>query len=71
MNTATRCSIVLNGEPIETGARTLEDVVVEAGFGEARVATAVNGTFVAAGQRAGVMITAGDKVEVVSARQGG
>ncbi|MFZ4806736.1 MAG: sulfur carrier protein ThiS [Hyphomicrobiaceae bacterium] len=69
--TATRIDIVLNGVPIATGARTLAVLIAEAGYGDARVATAVNGEFVAAGLRAGTRLRAGDHVEIVSPRQGG
>ena len=71
MSETAQRSIVLNGEPIETRASTLAELIIEAGFGEARVATALNGTFVAAGLRGTTQIGAGDRVEVLSARQGG
>jgi sulfur carrier protein len=64
-------NITLNGEAFVTRSRTLAELVAEAGFGDAKVATAVNGMFVAAAARARAELAAGDKVEVVSARQGG
>ena len=39
-------SIVLNGERIETAARTLADLIAGQGFAQTAVATAVNGAFV-------------------------
>jgi len=69
--TATRIDIVLNGASTVTGAHTLAALIVEAGYGDAKVATAVNGEFVAAGLRAGTRLRAGDHVEIVSPRQGG
>lgn len=71
MDEAAVRKITLNGEPVETTAKTLEELVVKSGFGDARVATALNGAFVAAGQRRQAVINAGDKIEVLSARQGG
>jgi sulfur carrier protein len=64
-------AIVVNGAPVETKAASLAELLAEIGLGEARVATARNGEFVAAAARAGTAIVAGDRIEVVSARQGG
>jgi sulfur carrier protein len=64
-------AIVVNGAPVETKAASLAELLAELGLGEARVATARNGEFVAAAARAGTAIVAGDRIEVVSARQGG
>ena len=47
------------------------EVLHEAGYGDARVATAVNGHFVPVGQRASCSIEAGDQLEIVAPRQGG
>lgn len=66
-----RTRIRLNGEPYETTAGTLAELLVEAGFGATRVATALNGTFVPEGARPRYRIAPGDQVEVVSPRQGG
>jgi sulfur carrier protein len=71
MNGTETLDITLNGEPFATRATTLADLVVEAGFGDAKVATAVNGSFVSTGERQRTTINKGDKVEVLSARQGG
>ncbi|MEW5964163.1 MAG: sulfur carrier protein ThiS [Pseudomonadota bacterium] len=64
-------AIVVNGAPMETTAASLFELLCELGLGEARVATARNGAFVPAAARAGTAIVAGDRIEVVSARQGG
>ncbi|HUS95874.1 MAG TPA: sulfur carrier protein ThiS [Hyphomicrobiaceae bacterium] len=61
----------VNGERRETGSSTLEEMVRELGYGDARIATAVNGEFVAAGARAACRLQAGDRVEIVAPRQGG
>jgi sulfur carrier protein len=64
-------TLILNGTPISSAAATLALFLSEQGYGAARVATAVNGDFVPERQRAATIIKAGDRVEVVSARQGG
>ncbi len=62
--------ITLNGEARQTAATTLADLLTEQGF-TARVATARNGDFVPAGLRAATPINRGDRIEVLSAMQGG
>lgn len=64
-------TIELNGVPAETSAATLAEFVVEQGYGDMRVATAVNGAFVAERDRASCSLAGGDAIEVVTARQGG
>jgi sulfur carrier protein len=64
-------SIVLNGERIETAARTLADLIAGQGFAQTAVATAVNGAFVPREARAATLLSSGDKVEIVAPRQGG
>jgi sulfur carrier protein len=66
-----RTAIVLNGEPLVTEARTLDELLAGQGFAPMAVATAVNGEFVPRGARAATLLAAGDKVEVVAPRQGG
>lgn len=63
--------IEVNGEPREVAATTLATLLAELGLAEARVATAVNGSFVPAGTRAQRAIMAGDRVEILSPMQGG
>jgi sulfur carrier protein len=63
--------IVLNGEQIETAARTLAELVAGQGFAQTAVATAVNGAFVPREARAATLLSGGDKVEIVAPRQGG
>jgi sulfur carrier protein len=64
-------AIILNGEPVRTGARTLADLVAGQGFAATAVATAVNGAFVPREARAATLLAAGDRVEIVAPRQGG
>jgi len=61
----------LNGDEISTDVPTLDALLTEAGFGNAKVATAINGTFVPARQRTTQTLADGDHIEVVAARQGG
>lgn len=71
MQTAAEIEIVVNGETRMTNAPTLEALIAELDLAGVRVATAVNGDFVPAAARAGKRLAAGDRIEVVSARQGG
>lgn len=63
--------ILLNGELIATDARTLHELCLKLGFAEAKVATALNGSFVAATKRAVTKLAPADEVEIVAPRQGG
>jgi sulfur carrier protein len=63
--------IVLNGRAVVSNAATVAALLAEQGFGGLKVATAVNGGFVAERARDATHLKAGDSVEVVSARQGG
>jgi sulfur carrier protein len=64
-------AITLNAQDLATSAATLEDLVAEQGHAGAKIATAVNGNFVPARMRATTKLQAGDRVEILSARQGG
>jgi sulfur carrier protein len=63
--------VFVNGEPVRTAASTLAGLVDELGYGGRKVATALNGEFVAAAARATTPIGTGDRVEIVAPRQGG
>jgi sulfur carrier protein len=64
-------NLYVNGEPRQTGARTLAELIEEAGYGAAKVATALNGDFVPARARAATSLKPGDRIEIVAPRQGG
>jgi sulfur carrier protein len=64
-------AILLNGERIETKARTLAELVAGQGFAATGVATAINGDFVPREARAATQLAGGDRVEIVAPRQGG
>lgn len=61
----------LNGAPIEASVTTLADLLEVEGFGDAKIATAVNGAFVPAGLRADHSLSNGDSIEVLAPMQGG
>jgi sulfur carrier protein len=63
--------ISVNGERRETDAETLGAALVALGYGGRKIATAVNGQFVAATQRERTKLIDGDQVEVVAPMQGG
>lgn len=63
--------LTVNGEARTTLAETLADLITAENFGETRVATALNGAFVPARSRASRLLEAGDRIEILSARQGG
>ena len=62
--------ILLNGEAFATDAKTLDELCARLGFAEAKIATAVNGNFVAA-PRAASSWCRSDEIEIVAPRQGG
>ena len=64
-------SLIVNGEPTPVTAATLADLLTVLGYGDRKVATALNGEFVPERVRAEPRIAAGDRVEIVSPRQGG
>lgn len=63
--------IDVNGEAKDIIATTVAEALDALGWGEARVATALNGTFVPKGARAITNLTDGDRLEVLTAMQGG
>ena len=63
--------ILVNGAWRETSAVDLAAALHELGYGEAVVATALNGDFVPAGLRPTARLAEGDRVEVLAPMQGG
>ncbi|MEI4262054.1 sulfur carrier protein ThiS [Roseovarius sp. D0-M9] len=63
--------IIVNGSATDIAAQTLEMALEELGYGGAKVATAVNESFVPAAARAGTTLAPADRVEIVVPRQGG
>ncbi|MBC9245377.1 sulfur carrier protein ThiS [Paracoccus sp. 11-3] len=63
--------ITVNGELKHISATTLQTALVELGYADARVATAVNETFVPSSARAGQALAEGDRLEILAPMQGG
>jgi sulfur carrier protein len=63
--------ILVNGNWRDTGAVDLAGALIELGYAEAVVATAVNGEFVPAASRPEARLSEGDHVEVLAPMQGG
>lgn len=63
--------ITINGTSQDLAARTLADALNELGYGEDRVATAVNEAFVPAAARSAHVLEAGDRIEILAPKQGG
>jgi sulfur carrier protein len=63
--------VLLNGEPFATDARNLDELCARLGFAEAKIATAVNGSFVAVAERGVTQLAEADAIEIVAPRQGG
>lgn len=70
LETLTR-TVVVNGDSVRTRATTLARLLAELGYGDRKVATAVDGEFVPAARRAETTIAGGERVEIVAPRQGG
>jgi len=66
-----KIELVVNGRKARSSAQTLAALIEEQGLADARVATALNGEFVPEARRATTLLGDGDRVEIVSARQGG
>ena len=63
--------ILVNAESQEVSAQVLGDILNELGYGDANIATALNEVFVAKSVRAQTKVAAGDRLEIVTPRQGG
>jgi sulfur carrier protein len=63
--------LVVNGVEQDVAAETLAAALGALEYGEALVATALNGEFVPARKRAETILSQGDRLEIVAPRQGG
>ena len=63
--------VVVNGIAQDLAATRLDAALVELGFADAVVATALNGDFFARTQRSDTPIGDGDRIEIVAPLQGG
>ena len=63
--------IDVNGVPHDVEAATVEEALQVLSWDQQRVATALNGTFVPAAARDKTALSPGDRLEVLTAMQGG
>ncbi|WP_347267548.1 sulfur carrier protein ThiS [Paracoccus sp. (in: a-proteobacteria)] len=63
--------ITLNGQAHDLAGTSVAEALAEIGLAAARVATALNGTFLPAAARGDTMLKDGDALEVVAPMQGG
>jgi sulfur carrier protein len=63
--------IQVNGVWRETAVAQLGATLTELGYGDSIVTTALNGAFVAVGERAATPLAEGDQLEVLAPMQGG
>ena len=63
--------LVVNGCTMTVCATTLTDLLRETGYGDTKVATARNGDFVPERLRVSTTLVDGDRIEILSPRQGG
>lgn len=64
-------NILFNGEKMNVSSPKLIEVLNELGYGDAKIATALNEEFIAENKRDGVELEAGDRLEVLAPMQGG
>jgi sulfur carrier protein len=64
-------TLIVNGEPREVAGGTLAEALQVLDYGEAKVATALNGEFVPARARGSTLVKDGDRLEILAPRQGG
>jgi len=63
--------IIVNGEERDVSVAHLDAVLVECGYENPAIATALNGTFIHRHLRAETSLSEGDRVEVVAPIEGG
>lgn len=63
--------IILNGQPVDITSDDMASLLESLGHAPDSVATALNGHFVAYGDRAGQRLVEGDRVDVVAPMAGG
>ena len=63
--------IIVNGNQHDVEPATLAAALTALGYGERKVATAVNGQFVPQAARPGTKLADGDRIEIVAPMQGG
>ena len=64
-------TLIVNGAELQLDVATLAAALEALDYGDAVVATALNGQFVPARVRAATQLAEGDRIEIVAPRQGG
>ncbi len=64
-------NLILNGQELQSNSSTLSELLIEQGYGDAKVATAINGTLAPASLRDQNQLENGDEIEIVAPMQGG
>lgn len=64
-------NVVINGTPEDISERTLAELCQRYEAEPTTIATAVNGDFINVNDRAALSLQEGDKIEILSPRQGG
>jgi sulfur carrier protein len=63
--------LIVNGEPHDVSAQSLDVLLTELEFEGEWLATALNGELVRASDRQDCPLTEGDRIEILTPRQGG
>jgi len=63
--------LIVNGQALDAKAPTLADLLAELGYEGDWYATALNSEFVPAPERTATRLSEGDRVEILTPRQGG
>lgn len=63
--------LIVNGEALEAKAGTLDALLAELGYEGDWLATALNSEFVPGPERAQASLSDGDRIEIVTPKQGG
>jgi sulfur carrier protein len=68
---ATVLGLTVNGARMDVAAASMAELLIAAGYAGTRVATALNGDFVPERARAETKLKSGDRIEILTPRQGG
>lgn len=63
--------VTVNGDSLEVNSKLLQDLLVELGYESKKVVIAINETFVPKAQWRDYSVNSKDRIEVLSAMQGG
>lgn len=63
--------IIVNSQSVEITANNLDTVLIELGYEDGRIATAINGDFIPEGIRTKTILNEGDRIEILAPMQGG